>query len=91
MNTNQIIATLAFSVGFVQLFAEFKRADSVSDEHRNPLILAIIGSALWLTYQYREYGMNMTTLSTTAGLVVQLYILLTILRKERILKDKKED
>ncbi len=83
MNFNEAISTLAFSLSFVEMFSEVKKADFVSVEHKNIILLSLFTSCLWFTYQYRKLGTNATTVFTGVGIVVQLYILNEILLKER--------
>jgi hypothetical protein len=53
-------------------------------DRKNTILLGLLSSCLWLVYQYRKYGVNMTTLYTSSGLIVQLYVLNQILLKEKI-------
>jgi hypothetical protein len=41
-----------------------------------------VASILWLIYQYRKLGANVTTVYMVLGIVVQIYILNRILLKE---------
>ena len=83
---NEIISSVAMGLGFVQLYGQVRSVDEIGVDMKNAILLGIATSCLWLIYQYRKYGVNMTTLYTSAGLVVQLYILNKILLKE---KDRK--
>jgi hypothetical protein len=78
------IASIAMSLGFVQLYDQIRKVDEIGVEMKNTILLTILTSILWLIYQYRKYGVNMTTLYTSAGLIVQLYVLNKILLKEKI-------
>jgi hypothetical protein len=67
-------------LGFVQFY---RQLDSVEDIDKSTVMLGVLTSSLWLVFQYRKYGINATTIYTTSGLVVQLYILNRILLKEK--------
>lgn len=81
---DEIISSVAMGLGFVQLYEQMKKVDEIEVDMKNTILLAILTSTLWLVYQYRKYGVNMTTLYTSAGLIVQLYVLNKILLKEKI-------
>lgn len=83
MNTNDIISSIAFGIGFVQMYNQVQTSDELDIGAKNMLLMSTLTSMLWLTYQYRKFGMNITTLYTSAGLIVQLYVLNKILLKER--------
>jgi hypothetical protein len=83
MNTNDIISSIAFGIGFVQMYNQVQTSDELDVGAKNMLLMSTLTSMLWLTYQYRKFGMNITTLYTSAGLIVQLYVLNKILLKER--------
>lgn len=83
MNTNDIISSIAFGIGFVQMYNQVHTSDELDIGAKNMLLMSTLTSVLWLTYQYRKFGMNITTLYTSAGLIVQLYVLNKILLKER--------
>lgn len=86
MNTNDIISSIAFGIGFVQMYNQVQTSDELDVSAKNMLVMSTLTSVLWLTYQYRKFGLNITTLYTSAGLIVQLYVLNKILlkKKERI-------
>ena len=81
-----IIPGVAMSLGLVQLYSQVRSVDEIDVDMKNTIILGTITSSLWLVYQAREYGINATTLYTSAGLIVELYILNKILLKEKIRK-----
>lgn len=83
MNTNDIISSIAFGIGFVQMYNQVQTSDELDVGAKNMLLMSTLTSMLWLTYQYRKFGMNITTLYTSAGLIVQLYVLNKILLKEK--------
>lgn len=82
MNTDNVLAAIAFGIGFIQMHQDFKKSEEVDETRKNAVLLAIMGSCLWLIYQYRKYGMNFTVGYTGVGLMLQLYILNKILLKE---------
>jgi len=84
MDANDIIASIAFGIGFVLMYKDLENSDKVDVERKNTILLGLLSSCLWLVYQYRKYGVNMTTLYTSSGLIVQLYVLNQILLKEKI-------
>ena len=83
MNTNDIISSIAFGIGFVQMYNQVQTSDELDVSAKNMLLLSTLTSVLWLTYQYRKFGLNISTLYTSAGLIVQLYVLNKILLKEK--------
>lgn len=83
MNTNDIISSIAFGIGFVQMYNQVQTSDELDVGAKNMLLLSTLTSVLWLAYQYRKFGLNITTLYTSAGLIVQLYVLNKILLKEK--------
>jgi hypothetical protein len=80
---DDILPSLAMSLGLVQLYDQVRSVRDIDVNLKNTIILSIITSVLWFVYQYRKYGLNMTTLYTSAGLVVQVYVLNAILLKEK--------
>jgi hypothetical protein len=84
MDANDIIASIAFGIGFVLMYKDLENSDKVDVERKNTVLLGLLSTCLWLVYQYRKYGLNMTTLYTSSGLIVQLYVLNRILLKEKI-------
>jgi hypothetical protein len=53
MNFNDIIASLAIGLGFVQMYDSLQKSEEVGDESRDVIIMGIITTALWLTYHYK--------------------------------------
>ena len=86
MNANDIISSIAFGIGFVQMYNQVQTSDELGVSAKNMLVMSTLTSVLWLVYQYRKFGLNITTLYTSAGLIVQLYVLNKILLKEKIRK-----
>lgn len=82
MEFNDIIATAAFGIGFIQMYSDVQNSDELTKKSKNRILLGVIASILWLTYQSRKYGINTTTMYTTIGLIVQLFLLNKILIKE---------
>lgn len=83
MNTNDIISSVAFGIGIVQMYNQVQTSDDMDIGAKNMLLLSMLTSILWMTYQYRKFGLNITTLYTSAGFIVQLYVLNKILLKEK--------
>jgi len=83
MEFNDIIASIAFGLGFVLMYKDLENSDTVDVKQKNIVLLGLVSSILWLVYQYRRYGINMTTMYTSTGLIVQLYVLNKILLKEK--------
>ena len=80
---DEVISTIAMGLGLVQLYDQVRKIDEIDVNAKNAILLAILTSILWFIYQYRKYGLNATTLYTSAGLIVQLYVLNKILLKEK--------
>lgn len=81
---DEIISSVAIGLGFIQLYQKLQNVDEIDISAKNTILLGISASVLWLIYQYRKHGINMTTIYTSAGLLVQLYLLNRILVKEKI-------
>jgi hypothetical protein len=82
MDTDNILAAVAFGIGFIQMHQDFMKSKEVDEKSKNAVMLSIAASCLWLIYQSRKYGMNFTVAYTGIGLALQLYILNNILIKE---------
>jgi len=82
MDTNNVIAAIAFGIGFIQMYQDVTKTEKVDEKSKNAILLSIIASCLWLIYQSRKYGMNFTVAYTGIGLAVQMYVLNKILVKE---------
>jgi len=88
MDNNKTLAIIAFIVGFIQMYNDFMKSDEADEKSKNTVILSVIASILWLAYQFRKDGPNFSSMYTTIGLFLQLYILNKILLKEK--RKKKE-
>ena len=85
---DEIISSVAFGLGFIEMYGQVQNIENIDVNLKRTVMLGILTSSLWFVYQYRKYGLNATTLYTTTGLIVQLYILNSILVKEdKKLKD----
>ena len=82
MDTNIVIAAIAFGIGFIQMYQDVIKTEKVDEKSKNAILLSIVASCLWLIYQSRKYGMNFTVAYTGIGLAVQMYVLNKILVKE---------
>ncbi len=67
---------------FYSNVSDVQNSDELTKKSKNRILLGVIASILWLTYQSRKYGINTTTMYTTIGLIVQLFLLNKILIKE---------
>ena len=83
MNLNEIISSVAFGMGFLQMYHQVNKQEEQVD--KKMLYMALVASFLWVIYQYRKFGMNISTVYTSVGFIVQLYVLKRILEKD--LKD----
>ena len=90
MELNDIIASIAFGLGFVLMYKDSKNSDTVDVEQKNVILLGLVSSLLWFVHQYRRYGINMTTVYTSVGMIVQLYVLNKILLKEKSVVQPKD-
>ena len=90
MELNDIIAIIAFGLGFVLMYKDLKNSDTVDVEQKNVILLGLVSSLLWFVHQYRRYGINMTTVYTSVGMIVQLYVLNKILLKEKSVVQPKD-
>ena len=90
MELNDIIASIAFGLGFVLMYKDLKNSDTVDVEQKNVILLGLVSSLLWFVHQYRRYGINMTTVYTSMGMIVQLYVLNKILLKEKSVVQPKD-
>lgn len=82
MDANNVIAAIAFGIGFIQMYQEYTNSDEMDEKSKNAVLLSVFASSLWLIYQSRQYGMNFTVAYTGVGLLLQMYILNKILVKE---------
>jgi voltage-gated potassium channel Kch len=80
---DQLIATTAFGLGFVQMIEEVRTVKDININLKNTIILGTITNILWIVYQYRTQGQSLTVLYMLIGLVIQLYILRSIILKEK--------
>lgn len=87
MDLNEIISSIAFGIGFLQMYDQVKRQEERIDEivDKKMLYIALVANLLWVVYQYRKFGMNISTIYTSVSFIVQLYILKRIIEKD--LKD----
>lgn len=81
MDLNQIISSVGFSLGIVQMFDQLKTAKK-KVEDKKMLYLTLAATVLWAVYQFRKLGMEFTTVYTLIGLVVQIYVLKQILDQD---------
>ena len=84
MNLNDIIASVAIGLGFVQMYDKLQKSEEVGEESKDILIMGVTTTALWLTYQYRKFGLNMLTINTSVALAVQIYVLNRIVKNKMI-------
>jgi hypothetical protein len=84
MKIDDIIASIALGLGFVQIYDNFNRSDEVGEESKQMLLLGIITTSLWLTYQSRRYGLNLLTVNTSIALAVQIYVMSRIYKNKLI-------
>jgi hypothetical protein len=84
MKIDDIIASIALGLGFVQIYDNFNRSDEVGEESKHMLLLGIITTSLWLTYQSRRYGVNLLTVNTSIALAVQIYVMSRIYKNKLI-------
>ena len=80
MDLNEIISSVAFGMGFLQMYHQVNKQEEQVD--KKMLYMALVASFLWVIYQYRKFGMNISTVYTSVGFIVQLYILKRILEKD---------
>ena len=80
MDLNEIISSVAFGLGFLQMYDQGNKLEEQMDEKM--LYMALVASFLWVIYQYRKFGMNISTVYTSIGFIVQLYTLKSILRRK---------
>ena len=78
------IASVAIGLGFVQMYDKLQKSEEVGEESRDVLIMGVTTTALWLTYQYRKFGLNMLTINTSVALAVQIYVLNRIVKNKMI-------
>ena len=84
MKIEDIIASIALGLGFVQIYDNFNKSDEVGEESKHMLLLGIITTSLWLTYQSRRYGVNLLTVNTSIALAVQVYVISRIYKNKLI-------
>ena len=73
MDLNEIISSVAFGMGFLQMYHQVnKQEEQVEQVDKKMLYMALVASFLWVIYQYRKFGMNISTVYTSVGFIVQL-------------------
>jgi hypothetical protein len=82
MDLNEIISSVAFGMGFLQMYDRVNKQEEQVDEKM--LYMALVASFLWVIYQYRKFGMNISTVYTSVGFIVQLYTLKSILGRKTL-------
>lgn len=83
MKSNEMLAGIAFAIGFMQMYRDYMRSDEMDEKSRNGIRLALFANCLWLIYQYREHGVNFSVMYTTLAIFLQLYLLDKIHTKEK--------
>ena len=81
MDLNNILASVGFSLGIVQMFDSVRTAKK-KVEDKKMLYVALIATALWTVYQFRRFGLKFTTVYTLVGLAVQIYVLKQIVDQD---------
>lgn len=84
MKFDDIIASIAMGLGFVQIYDNFNRSDEVGEESKHMLFVGIVTTTLWLMYQTRRYGINLLTVNTSVALAVQLYVMSRVYKNKLI-------
>ena len=84
MKFDDIIASIALGLGFVQIYDNFNRSDEVGEESKHMLFVGIVTTTLWLMYQTRRYGFNLLTVNTSIALAVQLYVITRVYKNKLI-------
>ena len=84
MKFDDIIASIALGLGFVQIYDNFNRSDEVGEESKHMLFVGIVTTTLWLMYQTRRYGINLLTVNTSIALAVQLYVMTRVYKNKLI-------
>ena len=64
--------------------AKLSESEEVGEESKHTLLLGIITTSLWLTYQSRRYGVNLLTVNTSIALAVQIYVMSRIYKNKMI-------
>jgi threonine/homoserine efflux transporter RhtA len=77
MDVDGTILTVALTIGFIQLLASVNRATEKLDLQE--ISLAVFVSSLWVIYEFRKGGVNLSSTYALLGLGVNLYLLNKIL------------
>ena len=85
MNVDNVIVGTALALGAVQMFDSLRRSDTMTEESVRNLLLGAAASFLWLTHQVRK-GANYSALYSGLALVLQLYLLSTVLHHDEPLR-----
>jgi len=78
MDLNEIISSVAFGLGFIQMYNRVNKQGEQEQVDEKMLYMALVASFLWVIYTYRKFGMNISTVYTSVGFIVQLYALKTL-------------
>ena len=86
MKFNDIIATTALSTGLVKMYMDFENSHEVDIKFKNSIIFSIVITVTWFIYYTNEFGFSHFTAYTLISLLLQIYILRNIMKKEKDLK-----
>jgi len=75
MKSNEMLAGIAFAIGFMQMYRDYLRSDEMDEKSRNGIRLTLFANCIWLIYQYREHGITFSLAYTILGIFFQLYLL----------------
>lgn len=85
MNVDNTIAGAAFAIGLYETFNRFQKSrgeEYINNITLESILISLLGTVLWLIYQYRSYGVNFTVAYTGIALILNLFILNKILNKD---------
>lgn len=90
VNVDNVIVGTALILGAVQMFESLRRVDTMNEQSVRDLILGAAASFLWLIHQTRK-GANFSALYSGLALLLQLYLLSTVLHRVEPLRRADED
>lgn len=80
MNVDNALVGTALTLGAVQMFDSLRQRDMMKPESARGLVLGALASFLWLIHQTRK-GANFSALYSGLALLLQLYLLTTVLHR----------
>ena len=80
MKFNDLIASTALATGLVKMYMDFENSGDVDVKFKNSIVFGLVITVTWLIYYTREYGLSHFTFYTIISLLLQLYVLYSLIQ-----------